>query len=91
MIQLSFFGLRNSGGSGARTGYRRIVQSVGGNPHERLLENGRANGDDEGDTPEIEDNTGNDRRGYGTLGDGPNHRIEPSNLGDDGNHWRESS
>ncbi|KAI0381675.1 hypothetical protein F5Y04DRAFT_288506 [Hypomontagnella monticulosa] len=90
MIALALFTLRNSADGGARMGYRPIVRGIGSNPHDRLLRNGTANNDDDENTPEVEDNTGNDRQGYGTLDDdGPNHRIEPSGLGDERNNWRE--
>ncbi|KAI1454101.1 hypothetical protein F4805DRAFT_440740 [Annulohypoxylon moriforme] len=86
LIHLALFRLRNSGGARARLGYRRITQSVGANPHEGLLEDQTV--DDENDAAAGESGVNGGRHDYGTLGDNPNHRIEPSGLGEEGNNWR---
>ncbi|KAI1213710.1 uncharacterized protein F4807DRAFT_408787 [Annulohypoxylon truncatum] len=84
LIHLAFFRLRNSGGARARLGYRRLTQSVGANPNEGLLENQAAD-DDEDDAGVGESGIQNGRR---DLEDGPNHRIEPTGLGEESNNWR---
>ncbi|KAI0884530.1 uncharacterized protein GGS22DRAFT_143837 [Annulohypoxylon maeteangense] len=87
LIHLALFRLRNSGGARARLGYRRITQSVGANPHEGLLEN-QAIDDDENDAAAGDSGVDGGRPDYGALEEGPNHRIEPSNLGEERNNWR---
>ncbi|KAF3067322.1 putative tetraspanin tsp3 protein [Daldinia childiae] len=83
LIHLILFGLRNSG-SNSRAGYRRFV---GPDTRESLLENGTTDEDDGG---QVEGNgeNGSNRSNYGTTGDGANHRLEPSGLGEEGNNWR---
>ncbi|KAI1401241.1 hypothetical protein F4819DRAFT_508571 [Hypoxylon fuscum] len=91
LVHLALFQLRNSGGRSARIGYRRIAQVVGAGPSEALLEDGNADGDDEGGTgAESNGGPGDGRGEYGSLDDGPNHRIEPTGLGDgqEQNNWR---
>lgn len=89
LIHLALFRLRNSGGARARGGYRRLVQSIGADPRQGLLENGAAEVAevDEGDQAAGNDGANGNSRGYGTTEDSPNHRIEPSLLGEDGNTW----
>ncbi|KAI1654219.1 hypothetical protein F4813DRAFT_399139 [Daldinia decipiens] len=83
LIHLVFIGLRNSG-STSRAGYRGFVVPE---THESLLENGVV---DENDGGQIEGNgeNGGNRSNHGTTGDGANHRLEPSGLGEEGNNWR---
>ncbi|KAI0837267.1 hypothetical protein F5Y06DRAFT_271209 [Hypoxylon sp. FL0890] len=90
LIHLALFRLRNSGGARARGGYRRLVQSVGADPRQGLLENGVAEAADadEGHGAAGEDAANGNHRDYGTVEDGPNHRLEPSGLGEEGNNWR---
>ncbi|KAI1417874.1 hypothetical protein F5Y13DRAFT_32801 [Hypoxylon sp. FL1857] len=90
LIHLALFRLRNSGGARARGGYRRLVQSVGADPRQGLLENGTTEvaQAEEGDGAAGEDGANGNRQGYGTVEDGPSHRLEPSGLGEDGNNWR---
>ncbi|KAI1479417.1 hypothetical protein F4774DRAFT_381959 [Daldinia eschscholtzii] len=83
-VHLVLFALRNSS-TNNRQGYRRVVQGVGPITREEYLENGRVDEDDD----QVEDSgeNGNSRRNYGTVGNGPNHRIEPTGLGEEGNTW----
>ncbi|KAI1800862.1 hypothetical protein F4811DRAFT_556457 [Daldinia bambusicola] len=86
LVHLVLFGLRNSS-KNAGPGYRRVVQNVGPSNQEGLLENGRVDEEDDGQVEDGGEN-GNSRRGYGTVGNGANHRIEPSGLGEEGNTWQ---
>ncbi|KAI0131430.1 hypothetical protein F4814DRAFT_445566 [Daldinia grandis] len=83
LIHLVFFGLRNSG-SNSRAGYRRFIDP---DTREGLLENGTADEDSGGQVEGNGENGGN-RSNHGTAGDGANHRLEPSSLGEEGNNWR---
>ncbi|KAI2777161.1 hypothetical protein F4815DRAFT_482182 [Daldinia loculata] len=83
LIHLVLFGLRNSG-SNSRA---RYIRFTGPDTHEGLLENGTADEEDGGQVEGNGENGGN-RSNYGTAGDEPNHRLEPSGLGEERNNWR---
>ncbi|KAL7624718.1 hypothetical protein AAE478_006289 [Parahypoxylon ruwenzoriense] len=86
VVHLALFKLRNSGGGSARAGYRRITQSIGANPSEGLLADGVVDADHD-ETEGAGDGPGNGHHNYGALESGPNHRLEPSGLGEERNNW----
>ncbi|ORY64188.1 uncharacterized protein BCR38DRAFT_524286 [Pseudomassariella vexata] len=83
MIHLAMFRLRNSQPVSRKT-YNRLVQSVGAQPDDALLEDGEEDSiNDAGD----HNNTSHHPRGYGALNNTSNPRLEPSGLGGERNEW----
>ncbi|KAI1135326.1 hypothetical protein F5Y05DRAFT_179139 [Hypoxylon sp. FL0543] len=77
LIHLARFLLRNSGGARARGGYRRLLEN----------EVAEVPDADQGNGATGEDGANGNSRSYGTVEDGPNHRLEPTGLGEGANTW----
>ncbi|KAH9893676.1 hypothetical protein F4778DRAFT_784170 [Xylariomycetidae sp. FL2044] len=84
MIHLALFKLRNARRSTA-TGYKRLTQSVGADPSERLLGDGQVEVEEEGTVGNGGSDSGH--RDYGAIEERPSPRVEPSGLVEERNNW----